>query len=192
MPASVEKLYTTATALLRLGPRGTLTTSVLGDAAVDRGGALGGNLYLRGGGDPTFGTPRRPRWPRRSWSSAGRCARSPARVIGDESAFDGRRGPPSAGYRADLRGRRPLSALTFNHGRTGKRRPYFQASPALFAAQAFAARAAAPRRQRRRAPPRAGAAPRARCRCASDDSPPLAEIVARDEPCRRTTTWPRR
>ena len=30
LPASVEKLYTTATALLRFGPNGTLTTNVLG------------------------------------------------------------------------------------------------------------------------------------------------------------------
>ena len=30
LPASVEKLYTTATALLRFGPNATLTTNVLG------------------------------------------------------------------------------------------------------------------------------------------------------------------
>jgi D-alanyl-D-alanine carboxypeptidase/D-alanyl-D-alanine-endopeptidase (penicillin-binding protein 4) len=35
LPASVEKLYTTATTLLRLGPRTTLDTRVLSDGGVD-------------------------------------------------------------------------------------------------------------------------------------------------------------
>jgi serine-type D-Ala-D-Ala carboxypeptidase/endopeptidase (penicillin-binding protein 4) len=57
-------------------------------------------------------------------------------VIGDESAFDAFRGVPASGYR--LTGEvGPLSALSFNHGRTGKSAPYYQASPARFAAQAF-------------------------------------------------------
>src|SRR4051794_21057422 len=56
MPASVEKLYTTSTALLRLGPEETLTTTALGETAIADDGTLAGNLYLRGGGDPTFGT----------------------------------------------------------------------------------------------------------------------------------------
>jgi D-alanyl-D-alanine carboxypeptidase/D-alanyl-D-alanine-endopeptidase (penicillin-binding protein 4) len=58
------------------------------------------------------------------------------RVIGDESAFDAFRGPPSEGYRTTSEVG-PLSALAFNHGRTGKRFPYFQSSPAAFAAQQF-------------------------------------------------------
>jgi D-alanyl-D-alanine carboxypeptidase/D-alanyl-D-alanine-endopeptidase (penicillin-binding protein 4) len=59
------------------------------------------------------------------------------RVIGDESAFDSLRGPPSEGYRTTNEVG-PLSALTFNRGRTGARRPYWQTSPPLFAARAFA------------------------------------------------------
>jgi D-alanyl-D-alanine carboxypeptidase/D-alanyl-D-alanine-endopeptidase (penicillin-binding protein 4) len=43
---------------------------------------------------------------------------------------------PSSGY-ALTSEVGPLSALSFNQGRTGVRRPYFQVSPALFAAQAF-------------------------------------------------------
>ena len=39
MPASVEKLYTTATALLRFGSDGGLTTSVLGSGTIDPSGA---------------------------------------------------------------------------------------------------------------------------------------------------------
>jgi D-alanyl-D-alanine carboxypeptidase/D-alanyl-D-alanine-endopeptidase (penicillin-binding protein 4) len=55
IPASVEKLYTTAALLGRFGPEGAVQTEVLGAAAVDRAtGVLDGNLYLRGNGDPSF------------------------------------------------------------------------------------------------------------------------------------------
>src|SRR6266700_386812 len=54
LPASVEKLYTTSTALLRFGPDATLTTSVLGVGTFDSGGGFPAPLSLRGGGDPTF------------------------------------------------------------------------------------------------------------------------------------------
>ena len=67
MPASVEKLYTTAGALLRYGPEGTLTTRVLATALPDETGTITGDLVLRGGGDPTLGTAAaRAAWPPRS------------------------------------------------------------------------------------------------------------------------------
>jgi serine-type D-Ala-D-Ala carboxypeptidase/endopeptidase (penicillin-binding protein 4) len=53
-PASVEKLYTTVAALDLLGPTTTLKTTVLGTGSLVHG-VWHGNLYLRGGGDPTFG-----------------------------------------------------------------------------------------------------------------------------------------
>src|SRR3954452_16692909 len=56
IPAPVEKLFTSATALLRYGPDSVLNTPVLGDSAPDPTGVLNGNLYLRGGGDPTLDT----------------------------------------------------------------------------------------------------------------------------------------
>ncbi|MBV9416697.1 MAG: D-alanyl-D-alanine carboxypeptidase, partial [Solirubrobacterales bacterium] len=56
LPASVEKIYTTSTALLRLGPTATFTTSIFGSGARDPDGVWHGALYLRGGGDPTFGS----------------------------------------------------------------------------------------------------------------------------------------
>ena len=56
LPASVEKIYTTSTALLRLGPNATFATSILGTGSRSADGVWDGNLYLRGGGDPTFGS----------------------------------------------------------------------------------------------------------------------------------------
>lgn len=52
-PASVMKLVTTLAALDRWGPAHTFGTEVLLDGAVDAG-VLHGNLYLRGGGDPSL------------------------------------------------------------------------------------------------------------------------------------------
>ena len=134
MPASVQKLYTSVTALRRMGPSGRLSTDVLAEAAPDAAGVVDGDLYLRGGGDPTFDA-----------LDAGRLAQQVAdagivevtgRVRGDESAFDGRRGVPSSGFR--LTGEvGPLSALTFNRGRSGRSSPYWQRRPARFAAAAF-------------------------------------------------------
>ncbi|MBI2306955.1 MAG: D-alanyl-D-alanine carboxypeptidase/D-alanyl-D-alanine-endopeptidase [Rhodocyclales bacterium] len=51
-PASVMKLVTTYAALELLGPAYTWKTEVLTDAGEGRDGTLGGNLYLRGSGDP--------------------------------------------------------------------------------------------------------------------------------------------
>ena len=55
LPASVQKLYTTSTVLVKFGVRGRLSTSVLGVGAM-QAGTFTGTLYLRGGGDPTFGS----------------------------------------------------------------------------------------------------------------------------------------
>src|SRR5436190_18135342 len=57
MPASVEKLCTSATALLRFGPSATLNTSVLAAAPPDAAGTVAGDLFLRGGADPTLSDP---------------------------------------------------------------------------------------------------------------------------------------
>ncbi|MEU2611269.1 D-alanyl-D-alanine carboxypeptidase/D-alanyl-D-alanine-endopeptidase [Micromonospora sp. NPDC007271] len=52
IPASNTKLLTSTAAMELLGPGHRFTTDVAGDG-VRRGGLLSGNLYLRGGGDPT-------------------------------------------------------------------------------------------------------------------------------------------
>ena len=55
LSASVNKLYTTATALLELGPRARGADPVLATGR-RAGSTWQGDLYLRGGGDFTFGT----------------------------------------------------------------------------------------------------------------------------------------
>jgi serine-type D-Ala-D-Ala carboxypeptidase/endopeptidase (penicillin-binding protein 4) len=175
IPASVEKLYTTSTALLRLGPEETLQTTALGESAIAADGTVTGNLYLHGGGDPTFGTAEASRLAG-ALGAAG-LRKVTGRVMGDESAFDGRRGVPSSGYR--LTGEvGPLSALSFNQGRTGLSRPYFQVSPALFAAQAFQ-RALRRRGISVRRKAGTGDTPEAAVPLGDWDSPPLAEIARR-------------
>jgi D-alanyl-D-alanine carboxypeptidase/D-alanyl-D-alanine-endopeptidase (penicillin-binding protein 4) len=134
MPASVEKLYTSATALLRYGPDGTLKTTVLSAGLPDETGLITGDVVLRGIGDPTFGAAAVTRLAAQL-TQAG-LNEIDGRVIGDESAFDAFRGVPSSRYLLTSEVG-PLSALSYNRGRTGMATPYYQASPARFAAQAF-------------------------------------------------------
>lgn len=134
VPASVQKLYTTSTALLRLGAGGRLSTTAEAAQAPDASGVLDGNLYLRGGGDPTFGT-REARRLAATLELQG-LTEVTGRVVGDESAFDSLRGGPASGYATSM-WVGPLSALSFNRGLTGHRRPTFQVNPPRSAARAF-------------------------------------------------------
>jgi serine-type D-Ala-D-Ala carboxypeptidase/endopeptidase (penicillin-binding protein 4) len=131
VPASVEKLYTTATALLRLGPRATLDTRAVSAAEVDAGGVLRGNLVLVGGGDPFFGDEAAARLAR-AVRAAG-ITRIDGAVVGDESGFDGRRSGCCSGYDPDLGG--VLSALAYDGGIFAGSA---QLDAARFAAQRFA------------------------------------------------------
>jgi len=97
-------------------------------------------------------------------------------VIGDETLWDGLRGPPSEGFRTSSYVG-PLSALTFNRGFTGQRRPLFQASPPLFAAKAFT-KALRRRGVTVRRSARAGATPSTAIALTSLNSPALQNIVA--------------
>src|SRR5205085_1542541 len=54
--ASNTKLFTTSAALDRFGADGTFTTQVLATGQLSQDGILKGDLWLRGGGDPAFGT----------------------------------------------------------------------------------------------------------------------------------------
>jgi serine-type D-Ala-D-Ala carboxypeptidase/endopeptidase (penicillin-binding protein 4) len=134
MPASVQKLYTSVAALRRLGPTGRLATSVVAEEEPDARGVVDGDIYMRGSGDPTFDALDSNRLAQQV-ADAG-IVEVRGRVLGDESAFDLRRGVPSSGFRLTSEVG-PLSALTFNRGRSGRRAPFWQRRPARFAAAAF-------------------------------------------------------
>jgi serine-type D-Ala-D-Ala carboxypeptidase/endopeptidase (penicillin-binding protein 4) len=142
-PASVEKLYTATAVLDRMGADTHLQTTVLGVGHLGPGGTWIGDLYLRGGGDPTFGSTS---FIRSHYDGEGASVsmlvaqlvqhdgihRVTGSIEGDESYFDSLRGEPSSDYALDpfLEGR--LSALAFNRGQTGSMRgPH---APAAYAA----------------------------------------------------------
>jgi len=129
-PASVEKLYTTAAALLRFGADATLSTSVAGRGFLDPDGVWRGDLYLRGGGDPTLGRDDLQSLSR-AIGQAG-ILRVDGSILGDESRLDTLRGSYDSGgaYDRDIGG--VLGALTLNRGfsKDGK--------PAAYAAGQFA------------------------------------------------------
>jgi D-alanyl-D-alanine carboxypeptidase/D-alanyl-D-alanine-endopeptidase (penicillin-binding protein 4) len=140
--ASNTKLFTTTAALSRFGVEGTLPTEVLGTGELDPEGVFRGSLYLRGGGDPTFGSRRFTQRAYRGGATvqdlaaqlteAG-IARVTGRVYGDESAFDSLRGGPDSGYGVST-WVGPLSALSFNRGLFTESGQGFQANPPAFAA----------------------------------------------------------
>jgi D-alanyl-D-alanine carboxypeptidase/D-alanyl-D-alanine-endopeptidase (penicillin-binding protein 4) len=146
-PASVEKIYTTVALLDELGPDARMRTEVLGSGQMGAHGVWHGDLYLRGGGDPTFGSAGF----NQVWAGGIGARiedlvdqlihhvgirRVTGHVIADASLFDSRMGGPGSGYKPDV----PdyggeLSALIYNHGSVlavGR-------SPAVFAAQQLAA-----------------------------------------------------
>jgi D-alanyl-D-alanine carboxypeptidase/D-alanyl-D-alanine-endopeptidase (penicillin-binding protein 4) len=143
-PASVEKLYTATTALAQMGASTRLTTSVYGVGRMAPGGVWEGSLYLRGGGDPTFGTSA---FVHGHYGGIGASVSSlvaqlvqtdhihrvTGSIEGDESYFDALRGEPSSGYAWDPFLEGTLSALAFNRGETGSEHgPH---APAAFAAR---------------------------------------------------------
>jgi D-alanyl-D-alanine carboxypeptidase/D-alanyl-D-alanine-endopeptidase (penicillin-binding protein 4) len=143
-PASVEKLYTTVAALDLLGPNETLQTTVLGTGTLRRGGVWDGNLYLRGGGDPTFGDGS---WNRAYEDGYGPTAvelakqlhgdgirRVTGHIFADDSLFDSDLGGPATNNLPDT----PdyggeMSALVYDHGMSAVHMP-----PAIFAAHELA------------------------------------------------------
>ena len=143
-PASVEKLYTATTALELMGPSATLTTAVLGSGSIAAGGIWEGNLYLRGGGDPTFGSAS---FIRSHYGGQGATVTELANrlvkvdgihevigsVVGDESYFDSLRGEPSSDYAPDPFLEGTLSGLAFNRGQSGSEKGHH--APAAYAAR---------------------------------------------------------
>lgn len=149
LPASVQKLYTTTTALLLFGPHASLNTRILGNGTLDRHGGWHGTLYLQGGGDPTFGSSsfNTYAYGERGGSIQLLAARLRqdagikavyGRIIGDESYFDSLRSTAESNFQFDPYMEGSLSALAFDRGLTNDGSAYI-VHPAVFAAQQLAA-----------------------------------------------------
>jgi serine-type D-Ala-D-Ala carboxypeptidase/endopeptidase (penicillin-binding protein 4) len=144
-PASVEKLYTATAVLAKMGPTARLATTVYGVGQLLPGGIWEGSLYLRGGGDPTFGSQS---FISAHYGGIGASVNSlvsqlvrtegihhiTGSVYGDESFFDSRRGEPSSNYAFDPFLEGVLSGLAFNRGAELGHGPH---APAAYAAQAL-------------------------------------------------------
>ena len=182
--ASNAKLFTTSAALSRFGSEGTLGTEVLGTGELDTEGIFRGSIYLRGGGDPTFGSRR---FTTRSYGGGATVQelavlledagieRVTGRVYGDESAFDALRGGPESGYGVSS-WVGPLSALSYNRGLFTEGGHGWQANPPAFAAARLddALEAGG---VRVRLKPRAGRTPSDARVLASVDSPPMERLI---------------
>jgi D-alanyl-D-alanine carboxypeptidase/D-alanyl-D-alanine-endopeptidase (penicillin-binding protein 4) len=117
-PASIMKLMTAALALERHGPEHTYLTEVLTDRGVN-GGVVEGNLYLRGGADPTlslrFWQGESPMDALARQVAGAGVRRIRGDIVADESAFELERVPRGwkssylmSAYAA------PVSALSLN------------------------------------------------------------------------------
>ncbi|MGA8363543.1 MAG: D-alanyl-D-alanine carboxypeptidase, partial [Solirubrobacteraceae bacterium] len=143
-PASVEKVYTATALLARMGPSARLSTTVYGVGRLAPGGVWEGDIYLRGGGDPTFGSSA---FIRAHYGGVGASVstlaaqlvrsdgihRITGRVLGDESYLDSLRGEPSSNYAPDPFLEGTLSGLSFNRGSSGGERGAH--APAAYAAR---------------------------------------------------------
>jgi serine-type D-Ala-D-Ala carboxypeptidase/endopeptidase (penicillin-binding protein 4) len=124
LPASVEKLYTTTTALALYGAGARLTTALEGTGN-RRGSTYTGTLYLRGGGDPTFGSASFDR----SFYDTGSTVQQLAaklrtagidtisgRLVADGSWFDADKGTPATGNEPSIDLDGELAGLDYNRG----------------------------------------------------------------------------
>jgi serine-type D-Ala-D-Ala carboxypeptidase/endopeptidase (penicillin-binding protein 4) len=182
--ASNTKLFTTTAALARYGTEGTLGTEVLGTGELDTEGVFRGSVYLRGGGDPTFGSRR---FSTRYYGGGATVQdlaalledtgieRITGRVYGDESAFDALRGGPDSGYGVSP-WVGPLSGLSYNRGLATEGGRGYQANPPAFAAarldNALEAGGVTVRLM-----PRAGVTPDDARVLASVESPPMERLI---------------
>jgi D-alanyl-D-alanine carboxypeptidase/D-alanyl-D-alanine-endopeptidase (penicillin-binding protein 4) len=144
--ASNTKIFTTVTALGRLGPSHRFQTRVFHDGRI-RNGVLQGDLYLRGGGDPTLATSEFLEAYLAGEGSAidvlaARVSRAgikrvTGRLYGDDSVFDRLRGVADSGY-ATSPWIGPLSGLAFNAGFTDSSFSRFSSDPAKLATRTLA------------------------------------------------------
>jgi len=145
--ASNMKLYTTATALARLGPEERIETTLVTDGYVDLAGTVHGSLYLVGAGDPALGTPAfyerflggfgTDLFQLKSQLIEADIHRVTGRLYADDSIFDRLRGVADSGY-ATSSYIGPLSGLSLNSGYSSASGRSFAADPARTAAATLA------------------------------------------------------
>jgi D-alanyl-D-alanine carboxypeptidase/D-alanyl-D-alanine-endopeptidase (penicillin-binding protein 4) len=186
IPASVEKLYTTTTALETFGPTGRLATSVLGTGA-QHGSTWRGALYLRGGGDPTFGSAA---FDHRAYGTGAtvqglvrglradgiRAVTGP--IIADPSMFDADKGTPATGNRPSIWVEGALSALAFNRGWADSTGEVYWANPPLQAGRDLQAALRAGGISVRSRTVRTGITPSSARSLATVRSPTMATLIA--------------
>jgi D-alanyl-D-alanine carboxypeptidase/D-alanyl-D-alanine-endopeptidase (penicillin-binding protein 4) len=182
--ASNTKLFTTTAALARFGTAARLATEVRGTGTLDDQGTYSGNLYLIGGGDPTFGSTR---FAKRAYGGGGSVESLAARlqvvgvrkvtgrIYGDETRFDSLRGGPDSRFGVSPYVG-PLSALDYNRGLASENGRGFQADPPAFAAARLDAALAADGVSVRGAP-RAGPTPPDAIPLVKSESPTMARMV---------------
>jgi serine-type D-Ala-D-Ala carboxypeptidase/endopeptidase (penicillin-binding protein 4) len=182
--ASNTKLFTSAAVLGRYGPNASIATALLGSGSLTSTGVWKGSFYLRGGGDPTFGSRSFARSTYGSDASVEALADQLNRagfksvtgsVYGDESSFDSLRGGPDSNYATDI-WVGPLSALGFDRGLANPQGTAFQKDPPRFAAAKLDA-ALRTRGIAVRGKPRVGVAPGATVELAETRSPLVSTLL---------------
>jgi D-alanyl-D-alanine carboxypeptidase/D-alanyl-D-alanine-endopeptidase (penicillin-binding protein 4) len=146
LPASVEKLYTTSTALFEFGPDTRFNTSVYGVGSLTADGIWDGTLFLKGGGDPTFGSAKFNAEMYGTGATVQDLVTNleatgirgvDGKIVGDDSYFDALRGGPSTDYQANTITEGQIDALSFDAGWTNANETTFQAHPTTYATEAF-------------------------------------------------------
>lgn len=145
--ASNMKLFTTSTALDKLGPSYRIPTRVFASGKLESDGTLNGNLYLQGGGDPTLGVPAfydrffpglgTNLYALKSQIRAAGIEAVSGRLYADDSIFDRLRGVADSGY-ATSSEIGPLSGLDFDAGFSSPAATSFATDPATLAASKLA------------------------------------------------------
>jgi serine-type D-Ala-D-Ala carboxypeptidase/endopeptidase (penicillin-binding protein 4) len=188
MPASNEKLYTTSTALLRFGASARLQTSIYGSGSVASDGTFDGSLYLRGGGDPSFGSASFDNYFYGKNVTQATMQSLVAQLVerGIKSVngyvygtyLDAAKGTKSYHFQPSFDLGSPLSALDYNRGWTDLGGYSFQGNPPLYAAQQLvvAMRAAGIKVRKKRA--FTGMTPIGSPALASVSSPPMSTLIA--------------
>lgn len=186
LPASVEKLWTTTAALSMFGAGGRLRTTVLGSGA-KHGTTFTGTLYLRGGGDPTFGSASFDSSHYGTGASVQQLAARlhaqgidavSGRIIADGSWFDADKGTPATGNRPSIDVEGELAGLDYNRGWANGDGTLYYKHPVLEAGlQLRAAMRAAGIRIRGRVPVSTGHTPSGAQRLATAASPTMAQLI---------------